>query len=67
MTMEELKNNNGSIFDWYSQIGAHCSNRGERWTCTEEGFLSICKMLESSMIVDYYYDNLLYVKLEKIK
>jgi hypothetical protein len=40
---EELNKSTGAVFEWDSQIGMHCSTRGEQWTWTEAYFLELVK------------------------
>lgn len=40
---DELNKSTGAVFEWDSQIGMHCSTRGEQWTWTEAYFLELVK------------------------
>lgn len=63
MTEYELDKIGGATFDWKSQIGMHCSTRGERWSWTEKYFIN---MLEQCgyIVMNVYkpQENCLFVR-----
>lgn len=50
LTENDLDEKGGFLFDWHSQIGMHCSTRGERWTWTEKYFLNMIQQCGFSIL-----------------